>query len=162
MSDLTHEIANLRQTRTTILRQRYAQLFGDMPQTGNKTWLVRRIAWRLQALAEGNLSERARKRALELANDADLRLSPPRPANGSMPSEAMLATALPKRRQRPLLDAVLARKYKCRNIQVKVLADGFEFEGKTYGSLSAVAKVITGTHTSGHLFFRLPKQVKHA
>jgi hypothetical protein len=39
-------------------------------------WLVKRIAWRMQALAEGDLSERARRRAAELANDADLRLSP--------------------------------------------------------------------------------------
>ena len=46
----------------------------------HKEWLVRRIAWRLQALAEGDLSERARQRAAELANDADLRITAPKPA----------------------------------------------------------------------------------
>jgi hypothetical protein len=52
-------------------------VFGEATRAGNKSWLIKRIAWRLQALAEGDLSERARQRAKELANDADLRLSPP-------------------------------------------------------------------------------------
>ena len=44
----------------------------------NRQFLFRRVAWRLQAVAEGGLSERARKRALEIANDADLRLQAPK------------------------------------------------------------------------------------
>jgi hypothetical protein len=51
---------------------------GEIRSEVNKSWLIKRIAWRLQALAEGDLSERARQRAKELANDADLRLSPPK------------------------------------------------------------------------------------
>ena len=42
-------------------------------------------------------------------------------------------------------------------LQVKVLAQGFEYEGEIYKSLSAVAKKITGTHCNGYLFFRLTK-----
>src|SRR5438445_9019300 len=61
------------------VRERYAALFGEGTTAKHKTWLVKRIAWRLQAVAEGELSERARQRALQLANDADLRLSPPKP-----------------------------------------------------------------------------------
>jgi hypothetical protein len=38
----------------------------------NRTWLIRRIAWRLQANSEGGLSDRARARAAELVNDAAL------------------------------------------------------------------------------------------
>jgi hypothetical protein len=53
---------------------------------------------------------------------------------------------------------ILTREYKGQRLQVKVLAQGFEFEGETYKSLSAVAKVITGSHTSGNLFFRLNQQ----
>lgn len=60
------------------LRQRYLEAFGDQTRTGNRTWLIRRILWRLQAITEGDLSARARQRAAELANDADLRLSAPR------------------------------------------------------------------------------------
>ena len=50
---------------------------------------------------------------------------------------------------------VITRPYKGETLRVKVLANGFEFEGKNYPSLSAVAKAITGSHTSGFLFFRL-------
>ena len=53
---LSEEIAALTQMSGTVLRQRYAELFGDPTQVGNRAWLVRRIAWRLQAQAEGGLS----------------------------------------------------------------------------------------------------------
>src|SRR5712691_13035493 len=75
---IEQEIASLQAMTGMELRVRYAEVFGEPARTGHKTWLVKRIAWRLQALAEGDLSERARRRAAELANDADLRLLPPR------------------------------------------------------------------------------------
>ena len=76
--DLAHQLATLKQQTIAGLRARYAELFGEQTQAGNRAWLIKRIAWRLQALAEGDLSQRARQRALELARDADLRLCPPR------------------------------------------------------------------------------------
>lgn len=71
------QLKKLQRLSPKELRQRYAELFGDEPRTWNRTWLFRRLAWRLQSLAEGGLSERAKQRAAELANDADLRLTPP-------------------------------------------------------------------------------------
>ena len=56
---------------------------------------------------------------------------------------------------RPRPGTVLTRAYKGRRLQVVVLPEGFQFEGTRYPSLSAVAKAITGSHTSGRLFFRL-------
>jgi hypothetical protein len=50
---------------------------------------------------------------------------------------------------------VITRKYKGEVLQVKVRTDGFEYEGKVYASLSAVAKAITGSHCNGFLFFRI-------
>jgi hypothetical protein len=76
--DVGQELAALRHLTIGELRHKYAELFGEPTRTGNKVWLVRRLIWRLQALAEGDLSERSRQRAAELAHDADLRLSPPR------------------------------------------------------------------------------------
>src|SRR3954468_17814017 len=78
MLNVTKEVATLNRMAVQDLRARYAEVFGDETKTGNKPWLVKRIAWRLQAMEEGDLSERARRRAHELANDADLRMSPPR------------------------------------------------------------------------------------
>jgi hypothetical protein len=68
------ELAALQRMTVKELRTRYAEVFGEATNANNRAWLVKRIAWRLQALAEGDLSERARQRAAELANDADLRL----------------------------------------------------------------------------------------
>src|SRR5260370_19189801 len=79
------ELAGLVRMTVTQLRARYATLFGEPTRAGNKAWLVKRIAWRLQALAEGDLSERPRRRDLELANDADLRLSPPPSSATTLP-----------------------------------------------------------------------------
>src|SRR5262249_6006729 len=60
---LADELATLGQLPVSRLRARYAELFGEETRVGNKLWLIRRIAWRLQALAEGDLSQRARQRA---------------------------------------------------------------------------------------------------
>jgi hypothetical protein len=68
------EVAALQRMTVKELRARYAEVFGEETPARNKVWLVKRIAWRLQALAEGDLSQRARRRAAELANDADLQL----------------------------------------------------------------------------------------
>src|SRR5262245_57970891 len=75
---VTKEVAALARMTVAELRTRFAELFHEPTRANNRTWLIKRIAWRLQALAEGDLSERARRRAIELANDADLRLSAPR------------------------------------------------------------------------------------
>src|SRR2546421_9453798 len=71
-------IAGLQRLNMHQLRLCYAELFGETTSAKNRTWLLRRVAWRLQCLAEGDLSERARQRAAELANDADLRITVPR------------------------------------------------------------------------------------
>ncbi len=76
---LGKELAALRRMTVRELRQKYELLFGEACRSHHKEWLIKRIAWRLQANEEGDLSERARRRAEELANDADLRLKPPVP-----------------------------------------------------------------------------------
>jgi hypothetical protein len=149
------EVAGMQRQGAKQLRARYAEVFGETTAANNKVWLIRRIAWRLQALAEGDLSERARRRAEELANDADLRLSPPRAKRAEAPpAEAAPAVDLRRDGRLPPPGSVLARVYRGETLQVRVLADGFEFEGAVYPSLSAVAKAITGSHCNGFLFFR--------
>jgi hypothetical protein len=65
-------IAPLRRMTVTQLRDRYLEVFGEPSRSGNKDFLSKRVAWRVQSLAEGGLSERARRRAEELARDADI------------------------------------------------------------------------------------------
>ena len=79
MDDATRDrIQSLRRLTTKELKTLYGELFGEASPSSNQVHLYRRLAWRLQALAGGDLSERARERAAELALDADLRLRAPR------------------------------------------------------------------------------------
>jgi hypothetical protein len=123
--------------------------FGESSNSRNKQWLFKRIAWRIQELAEGGLSERAKKRAAELANDADLRLRPPK---GHKPPEP----AAPKRDPRlPAIGTELKRTFNGKEHVVAVADGGFTYKGKPYRFLSAIAKQITGTQWNGFLFFGL-------
>src|SRR5216110_2381501 len=71
-------ITELPKAKVATLQRRYRELFGEESKSSNKQFLFRRIAWRLQANAEGDLSERARRRATEIASDADLRTRAPK------------------------------------------------------------------------------------
>jgi hypothetical protein len=160
-STLIDDIAALGHMSLAELRHRYAELFGAPAGCVHKPHLVRRLAWRLQALAEGDLRARARQRASELADEADLRLTAPRPAAADTATQAALRAAAAagtadERLPRP--GTVLTRKYKGALLQVKVLLQGFEYAGSRYRSLSAVAKAITGSHCNGFLFFRLSRK----
>ena len=159
--NIAKEVAALKRLPMKDLKARYADAFSETTNAANRTWLVRRIAWRLQAQAEGDLSERARQRAAELANDADLRQSPPKAIDDLAESERAVARVLPLKTDErlPPPGSILARVYKGETLQVKVLSDGrFEFEGEVFGSLSAVARQITGSHCNGFHFFRLGKE----
>jgi hypothetical protein len=79
--------------------------------------LIRRIAWRLQANAEGGLSERALKGAAELALDFDVRITSPR---------------------EPKISSVVVAAMQSKPIRVLVLKDGFEYERQLFNSLTAV------------------------
>ena len=151
--NIVNEVAALQRLTVGQLRQRFAELFGEATPASNRTWLIKRIAWRIQALAEGDLSERARRRATELARDADLRLNPPRSKSTAPPPEPVSLPA-PVDHRLPPPGTILTRPYKGQQLHVQVLTDGFAFAGTVYPSLSAVAKAITGSHCNGFLFFR--------
>jgi len=161
--NLASEIAALERLALPELRLRYTELFSEATRVSQRAWLIKRMAWRLQALAEGDLSERARQRARELAQDADLRLGPPRPSQRASAAAADPASGhetdlpgslRPADARLPLPGAILTRQYKGQRLEVTVLERGFAYQGRVYRSLSAVAKTITGSHCSGFLFFR--------
>ncbi len=158
--DLTQEIDNLSNLSVHELQDRYRELFREAPNTHNKSWLVRRVAWKLQATAFGGLTERARQRARELADETELRRLAPK----SLPEPAT-ATARVSRSYQPTQDSRLPtagtrliRRYRGRHYHVVVLEDGFLYDDVAYRSLSAVAKRITGTNWNGFRFFGLGKE----
>ena len=72
------EIESLRRASMADLRAKYKEVFQEATRYRHREHLFGRIAWRLQALAEGDLSARARGRAQQIAHDADLRMIAPR------------------------------------------------------------------------------------
>ena len=73
------EVAAMRRMTVIELRGKYAKVFGEQTRCRHKDYLVRTIAWRLQANVEGDFSDRARTRAMELAANSDMRMTPTRP-----------------------------------------------------------------------------------
>jgi hypothetical protein len=157
MLNIAKEVSAMERMTVDQLRAKYADVFGEPTNGRNKRWLIKRIAWRMQADAEGDLSERARRRAMELANDADLRMTPPRERKAAPVAEVQTNTIAKTvvSATNLLPGTALKREYKGQTVRVMVLADGFEYLGERYKSLSAVAKAVTGQHWNGRLFFGL-------
>jgi len=150
------ELGAMERLTTGELVERYAALTGQPVRTRHRAYLIRKIAWRLQAHAEGDLSERARRRATELADDADIRLMSPRRAPDAAPCPKTGTAPIGDRDPRlPAPGAAITKRYKGRMLEVVVLADGFEYEGHRFRTISAVAKAITGSHINGFRFFGL-------
>ena len=160
--DVNAAVKTLNGMTVTQLRERYAEVFGEAARSFNKQHLVKRVTWRLQAMHEGDLSERARRRARELANDADLRIRPPAaPVEaGDNGGTATSPFRVEPDDRLPMAGTLLKREYKGQTDQVRVLPQGFEFDGEVHRSLSAVARKVTGAHWNGFLFFGLPKPGK--
>lgn len=150
MTSLAAKVAQLPQLSADELAAMYEDLFGIEPPIRRHTWLWRRVAWRLQFDERGGLSREATERLLKLAEEY--------PA----PSEDRRRTTTPApgiRRARMITPGtIFEREYKGRMIRVSALADGFEWEGVTYSSLSAVAKAVTGSAWNGRMFFGLTKR----
>ena len=155
------EIENLRRASLAGLRSKFREVFQEETRSRHREHLFRRIAWRLQALAEGDLSERARGRAREIAQDGSLRTVAPRDFFGVDGERVQTTPSDGNRRQQdsrlPWPGVLLSRKWKGRTILVEVLAKGFRYENRHYSSLSAIAVAVTGTRWNGLAFFGLTR-----
>ena len=158
-TEIRREIEGLRHLTTTQLKEKYREVFGEQSRSNHKQFLFRRIAWRIQANAWGGLSERARRRALEIADDADLRIRAPKNFLKDNPDEAhtaetRIAPGLDPRL--PLPGSNLVRRYQGKDVVVRVRQDGgFECNGRIYTSLSKAVTEATGTRWNGFAFYNL-------
>jgi hypothetical protein len=151
-------IEALRHMTVGQLKQKYGEVFGEAGRSNHKQFLFRRIAWRMQANAWGGLSERARRRALEIADDADLRIRAPRnflkvELDESRTIETRVAPTEDPRL--PIPGTMLVRRYRGKDIVVRVREDGFEYDGHIHRSLSSAVREATGTPWNGFAFFGL-------
>lgn len=166
-TQIREEIEGLRSLTTAQLKEKYREVFGEQSRSNHKQFLFRRIAWRIQANAWGGLSERARRRALEIADDADLRIRAPKnflrePIDDGRTIETRLKPSLDPRL--PLPGTPLIRRFQGKDTIVHVRPDGgFECGGRIYTSLSRAVTEATGTRWNGFAFYGLGHRpgVKH-
>ncbi len=153
------------------LRHRWHEVFGEHARSNNRDSLRRRIAYRIQELAEGGLSEEAKARLVELSQGMPLRLSampeegvgePEMPEEPGQPGPATVielvtqpATPQPRDPRLPPPGTLLKKTYKGEVHEVVVQEHCFEYRGKSYRSLSALAKKIAGCAWNGYTFFAL-------
>ncbi len=154
------KIAALRQMTVAELQGEWLKLYGEPTRSRNKQYLWRRLAWRVQELAHGGLSDAAKATISELAPESFTRARTP--LNGNDAAAAGDHNQHQHRGHRdarlPTPGTVLTRQYKGQEIRVTALDDGFEWDGRRYGSLSAVAGAVTGSKWNGKLFFGLTKR----
>jgi len=132
------------------LHAKYAELFdGKKAASNNKTYLWQRIAYRIQEIEYGGLPAEALNKLKELTQEYD-------PINNqALRSYAVERHHASRDRRLPIPGTVINKKYKGTEIRVKTLEHGFEYNGRVYKTLSAVAKAITGDHWNGYSFFNL-------
>jgi hypothetical protein len=152
------EIEQLPHCTVAQLRARYEQVFSEPTKSRHRVYLARRIAWRLQANAEGGLSERAKLRAAQLAAESDFRVTAPRALPDCPDGQVVKAKRTLQASHEPVPGIVLTRQWKGQSHQVEVLPHGYLHLGTVYRSLSAVATAITGTKWNGYIFFGLKKR----
>jgi hypothetical protein len=159
---LVRRIEELRRLSVPALKAKYREVLGEETKSSHKQYLFRRIAWQLQAQVEGGLSESARTRAAQIADDADLRSGGPK-GFWSWPDQARTTQPRPHSGTHwdgrlPQPGTLLTRRHQGREVVVKVLDEGFEYQSQHYRSLSAIALAVTGTRWNGLLFFGLTER----
>jgi hypothetical protein len=132
------QVAALPEKSTAELKQLWRDLYDREPPSGNKPFLIKRLAYRIQELAYGGLSARAEAKLNVLIEEEDRRVR-------GLPSL--------RKGDRPIAGTRLIRQWQGVEHCVTVLDDGFEYQGARYRSLSAIARAITGTRWNGWVFF---------
>jgi hypothetical protein len=128
-------VAALPKTPTPQLKQMWRELYDREPPGFSRNYLISRLAYRIQELAYGGLKLATRTKLAALADALDPKTARKRVVNG------------------PVVGTQLIREWRGAEHKVTVLAEGFEWEGRRYKSLSAVARAITGTRWNGLTFF---------
>ena len=140
-------IAALKTTPTAKLKEQWTALFHTLPPPYNRRFLESRLAYRIQELAYGGLKPETVRRLEQLGEQLD---------GGNIAVRRLRGSDI------PIAGTRLIREYQGVEHTVTVMADGYEWQGRPYKSLSAIARVITGTRWNGLLFFGLKNRRRAA
>jgi hypothetical protein len=161
-------LADLPKLNAQQLQAVHHELFGSEHPVANCQHLRRKIAWHMQAAEEGSgLAESVRQYAIAIARGTELRsrisANAARRRTGAASEQAVTSTIPQTHDARlPMPGSLIVKKYKSNTIVVQVLDGGFEYDGRRFTSLSAIASEITGARWNGFAFFGLEKEVHHA
>ena len=133
-------LAALKTTPTLDLKQQWRDLFASEPPPFNRRYLESRLGYRIQELAYGGLKPETVKRLEALGEQLD---------GGNITTRRIRADL------KPIAGTRLIRDWQGVEQIVTVTQDGFDFQGRPYQSLSAIARAITGTRWNGWVFFGL-------
>ncbi len=136
------QLAALESASIETLKAQWRDLLGTEPPRQNRKYLESRLAYRIQELAFGGLKPETLRRLQKLARGMD---------GGKGRGRAVSNAA------RPVAGTRLVREWRGVEHEVTVKADGFDYDGRPYRSLSAVARAITGTQWNGLIFFGLKR-----
>lgn len=137
------QVAALKSTATPALKTMWRQLFDTEPPPYNRRFLESRLAYRIQELAYGGLKPETVERLEAIAEDLD---------DGDPERRRRRA------KDRPIAGTRLIREWQGVEHCVTVRPEDFEYQGRPYKSLSAIARAITGTRWNGLIFFGLKNQ----
>jgi hypothetical protein len=138
MSDtVLAQIAALKTKSTPELRDEWRELFGKEPPALGRRYLENRIGFQLQVLCYGSMSDRARRQLDALVDQLE-----PKAARRRDPG-------------RPIAGTQLRRQWQGTEHVVTVREHDFEYGGRPYRSLSAIAREIAGSRWNGWTFFGL-------
>ncbi|WP_300392868.1 DUF2924 domain-containing protein [Henriciella sp.] len=140
---IIRKLASLQAMDIADLKREWRRLFDTDPPAFNRKTLEARLAYRIQELAFGGLSKDTRRRLKDLGERVD----------GGDP---LIRHA--RVDNRPATGTQLIREWKGEDQVVTVTSTGYEWQGRPYKSLSAVARAITGTRWNGWVFFGLKRQ----
>ncbi len=133
-------LAALKRAPTADLKRQWHDLFGTDAPPYSRRFLESRLAYRIQELAYGGLKPETVKRLEALGNQLD---------GGNITLRRIRAD------QKPIAGTRLIRDWQGVEHAVTVRDDGYEYQGRPYKSLSAIARAITGTRWNGWVFFGL-------
>jgi len=153
-------IDRLRRMTVGELQAEWLRLYGEPTRSRNKTYLFRRLAWRVQELAHAGLSDAATTRIAELAVDTLTRARTPRAALDAARAVTPTTTSSQSKRdpRLPSPGTVIVKQYKGRELRLVVHEDHFELDGQSYRSLSEAARAVTGSRWNGRLFWGLTQR----
>ena len=153
-TSVIRRIHALRQMTVAELQCEWERLCGEPTRSRNKQFLYRRLAWRIQELQHGGLSDRTRNRIDELAPDSFVRAPAPHALHDAVDG-AQTVRKRPRDSRLPSPGTVIVKAYKGRELRLVVHDDHFELDGQSFRSLSEAARHVTGSRWNGRLFWGL-------